>query len=470
MKKDDVCYLTIAELEPLLREKKLSPVELTKAFLERIEGLDGRLHSFITVMAESALADAKTAEAAIASGKYKGALHGIPIGLKDLYQTRGVKTTAGSRILANFVPPEDATTVTLLRAAGCIILGKLNLHEFAYGSTGVNPHYDTPRNPWDLECLPGGSSSGSGVAVMAGLVTAATGSDTGGSIRMPSAICGIAGIKPTYGRVSKYGLIPLSWSLDHAGPMARSVEDCAILLQAMAGHDPRDNSSSVTPVPNYRLGLQAGVQGLRVGLPRELFFDSVQEEVKRSVEQAIEVMKGLGMSIHELSWPEAHDAVAITTGILGVEAATYHRRWLRECPQEYDPATLSRLQAQSVIPAVDYLLAQQARTKFVQRFSQIMEKVDVLVTPTEPVVVPRIGETTMAINGKEYPTQSLLTNFTRVFNVAGTPAMSIPCGFSTRGTPIGMQVIGKHFDEATVLRVAYSYEQATKWHTLRPSL
>ena len=470
MKRDDLCYLTIAELEPLIREGKLSPVELTQACRERIKALDGRLHSFITVLGDSALEEAAVAEKAIAAGDYKGPLHGIPIGLKDLYYTKGVRTTAGSRILADFVPEEDATSVALLKEAGGIMLGKTNMNEFAYGATGVNHHYDTPRNPWDLECLPGGSSSGSGVAVMAGLVPAATGSDTGGSVRIPSSICGIVGIKPTYGRISKYGLVPLAWSLDHPGPMARSVEDCAILLQAMAGHDPKDASSSDAPVSDYRAGLRRDVRGLRAGLPKEMFFEELQDGVRRVVEQAIGVLEGLGIAVEEISLPEVHDAASITAGILGGEATSYHQQWLRERPQDYDPQVLSRLEAHLFVPAVDYIRAQQARTRFAQRIREVMERVDILVTPTEPMSVPRIGETTMVLNGESRPTQGLLTLFTRVFNAVGTPAISVPCGFDQRGTPVGLQIAGRAFDEATVLQVAYAYEQATEWHTLRPKL
>ena len=462
--------MTVAELAPLIRERKLSPVELVRTCLDRIDALDGTLHSFITVMADSALEEAGAAERAIGSGGYKGPLHGIPIGLKDLFHTKGVRTTAGSRILADFVPDEDAQSVVNMKAAGGIILGKLNMHEFAYGGLGINPFYGTPANPWDMECLPGGSSSGSGVALMAGLVPAATGSDTGGSIRIPSSFCGTVGIKGTYGRVSRHGVIPLSWSLDHPGPMARSAEDCAILLEAMAGHDPKDPASSKAAVPDYRAGLKRGVKGLRVGVPRELFFEEVQEQVRERVEEAIGVLKGLGASVQELSFPEVHDATAISAGILGAEATAYHLPWMKERPQDYSAQTLIRLESYLSVPATDYIRAQQARTRFIQRMRRLMETVDILVTPTVSVTAPRMGESTKVVNGREYPTQVLLTMLTRVFNCSGGPVISVPCGFDDLGLPVGLSISGREFDESTVLQVAYAYEQATEWHTLRPKL
>ncbi|MEE8443629.1 MAG: amidase, partial [Dehalococcoidia bacterium] len=329
---------------------------------------------------------------------------------------------------------------------------------------------DTSRNPWDTERIPGGSSSGSGVALMAGLLPAATGSDTGGSIRIPAAICGIVGIKPTYGRISRHGIVPLSWSLDHAGPMARSVEDCAILLQAMAGRDPRDTTSSTAPVPDYRADLKRDVRGLRVGLPTELFFTGLEPGVRAAVDKAIKVVEGLGALVREVDIPGLEDAVGISAGILGPEVVTYHQQWIQERPGDYPPETLNRLQANMFIPSVDYIKAQQGRVRFTERFHDAMEDVDVLLTPTLPITAPRIGETTIVINGEEQPTQGLLTQFTRPFNVTGMPAISVPCGFDDRGLPVGLQIAGKPFDEATILRLAYAYEQATPWHTRRPSL
>jgi aspartyl-tRNA(Asn)/glutamyl-tRNA(Gln) amidotransferase subunit A len=470
MSPNDLSYLTIAELAPLLQGRKLSPVELMLACLERIHSLDDRLHTFITLTKESAMEEARAAEKAISSGDYRGPMHGIPIGLKDLYHTRGVATTAGSPILKEFVPEEDATSVAMLKKAGGIVLGKLNMFPFAYGATGLNPHYGTPGNPWDMERLPGGSSSGSGVALMAGMIPAATGSDTGGSIRIPASLCGVVGIKPTYGRVSRSGVIPLSWSLDHAGPMARSVEDCAILLQAMAGHDPKDDSSSTRPVPDYRAALGQGIRGLRVGVPRAQFFTGLQDGVRTAVEKALVVLEQLGLFIQEIDIPNLDEFGAVSLGILGPEAAAYHQQWLRERPDDYPLDVLNRLQASMSIPAVDYVMAQQSRTRLSERLVHIMEQVDLLVTPTEPMTAPRIGDTTVVIDGEERTTQGLLTLLTRPFNVTGMPAISVPCGFDEQELPVGLQIAGRPFDEATVLRAAHAYERATPWHTMRPGL
>lgn len=462
--------MSIRELASLIQARKLSPVELTQFCLSRIQDLDIKLHSFITVMDDTALEEAKSAEQAILSGGYKGLLHGIPIGLKDLFYTKGVRTTAGSKILSDFFPDQDAHSVINMKAEGGIILGKLNMHEFAYGGLGTNAFYGTPANPWDTQCLPGGSSSGSGVALIAGLLPAATGSDTGGSIRIPASFCGIVGIKPTYGRVSRHGVIPLSWSLDHPGPMARGVEDCAILLGAMAGYDHKDPASSMLPVPDYAGELKQGIRGMRVGIPKELFFEEVQDQVKERVEEAINLLKRLGASIEEVSFPDVHDATAISSGILGAEATAYHLPWMKERPQDYTNQTLVRLESHLPVPATDYIRAQQGRTRFIHRMREIMQTIDVLVTPTVSTTAPRIGESTKIINGREYPTQLILTLLTRVFNCSGSPAISVPCGFTDDGLPVGLQISGREFEESTILRVAYAYEQATEWHTMRPNL
>jgi aspartyl-tRNA(Asn)/glutamyl-tRNA(Gln) amidotransferase subunit A len=420
-------------------------------------------------MEESALAEARRAEQAIMSGGYLGPLHGIPIGLKDLYYTQGVATTAGSRILADFVPREDATSVAKVKAAGGTILGKLNLHQFAYGPTGVNPIYDTPRNPWDTQRIPGGSSSGSGVALMTGMMPAATGTDTGGSIRIPASICGVVGIKPTYGRVSLHGIIPLSSSLDHAGPLARTVEDCAILLEAMAGHDPKDTNSRDLPVPSYREGLKQPVRGLTAGLPRE-FFLHLQPGVRAAVKKAVIVLEGLGISVREVDVPGLDYAWTIFTGIVGPEAVAYHHEWMEERPGDYDPRVLNRLRSSVSIPAVDYIKAQQRKVLFTQQYLEVMSGLDVLVAPTEPMTAPKIGEDTVVVDGEEKPTMNQLVLLNRPFNLTGMPSISVPCGFDDQGLPVGLQIAGKPFDEATVLNVAYAYEQATIWHERRPDI
>lgn len=469
MKQDNPAFLTIAELEPLIGAGQLSPVELVDACLERIHSLDNGLHAFITVTEESARQAALKAETAIVEGEHLGPLHGIPVGLKDLYWTEEIPTTAGSKIKAGYVPPLDATSVALLKNAGTIILGKMNMHPFAYGAVGINPDYGTPRNPWNTVCIPGGSSSGSAVALATGMVTAATGSDTGGSIRIPSSICGTVGIKPTYGRVSRHGVVPLSWSLDHAGPMARSVEDCAILLQAMAAHDPQDPTSSNEPVPDYRAAAKRPVAGLRGAVPRG-FFTGVQDGVRAAVEEALKVLEGLGMHLEEVDAPDLDETVAVSMAILGPEAAAYHKEMLQEVPDQYPADVLRRLQTNFFIPAVDYVRGQQLRTSLAQRYYDILRRYDVLVTPTEPLTAQPIGQTTVVIGGEERSNQGMLTRFTSPFNITGLPAISVPCGFDERGLPVGLQVAGRPFEEGTVLRVAFAYEQATPWHAYHPQI
>lgn len=463
-------YLPVSELAPLIRDKKISPVELVQACLDRIDELDPQFHAFINVMRESSISEAKKLEKMIASGEYKGPLHGIPIGLKDLYHTKGVPTTAGSPILADFVPEEDATTVTKLTDAGGLIIGKLNMHPFAYGAVGLNPDYGTPPNPWGKERIPGGSSSGSGVALITGMIPAATGSDTGGSIRIPASICGVVGIKPTYGRVSKQGVIPLSWSLDHAGPMARSVEDCAILLQAMAGYDPKDPSSIDIPVPDYSAEMKKSVKGLRAGLPVKEFYGRLQSGVREKVDQAIKVLEQLGVSVEEVDVPSMDEADAISLGILGPEVAAYHRKWIEERPKDYFPPVLTRIKSGMFVPAVDYIKAHQARSRFTQGYLKAMEGLDLLITPTEQLTAPRIEENVVAIDGVEEATQNLMVWLNRPFNLTGFPAISVPCGFDEDDLPVGLQIVGKPFQEGVVLRTAFNYEQATPWHSKRPSL
>ncbi|MBI4202535.1 MAG: Asp-tRNA(Asn)/Glu-tRNA(Gln) amidotransferase subunit GatA, partial [Chloroflexi bacterium] len=448
---------------------QVSPVELAEACLARIQRLDGRLHCFITLLAEEALAAARKAEAAIVEGEYLGPLHGIPIGLKDLYWTRGVLTTAGSKVMADFTPQEDAETVARLKDAGSVILGKLNMHPFAYGAVGVNPDYGTPPNPWDATRIPGGSSSGSGVGLAAGLFPGATGSDTGGSIRIPASLCGVAGIKPTAGRVSRHGLVPLSWSLDHAGPMARCVEDCAILLEAMAGHDAKDEGTTTQGVPDYRATLRSPVRGLRAGLPRP-FYRGLQAGVRSAVEAAVRVLEELGVWVQEVDAPSLEETGPLVAAIMGPEVAAYHQDMLKTRSQDYPEDVLRRIMPNFEVPAVEYVKAQRARASVTQRYLELLGRYDLLVTPTEPITAMVLGQTTVTIEGQERTTQGLLTRFTNPFNLTGLPAMSVPCGFDEAHLPVGLQIVGRPFEEATVLRAAYAYEQATPWHQSKPDI
>ena len=466
----DLTMLTIAEASRKMARKELSPVELTQAALERIERLNPQLNAFITVLAEQALGDARAAEREIMSGHMRGPLQGIPIALKDLCATKGIRTTAGSKILRDYVPTEDATVATRFAQGGTILLGKLHMNEFAYGPDGDNVHYGRVRNPWNPECMTGGSSSGSGAAVAASLCLGALGTDTGGSIRIPSALCGITGIKPTYGRVSRYGITPLCWSLDHAGPMAKTVEDVALLLQAMAGYDAKDPSTVQQPVPNYAAALNGGVRGLRVGMPREYFYDSLDPEIDSAVRQAIEVIKGLGASIREVSWPSLRFATLSALLIVLAEASAFHATWIRTRPEDYHPDIALRLKWGLLLPASAYLKAQRLRALMCQEVTRLWHEVDVLMTPATMLAAPRPSELQVRTGDRQVSTREALLRLMRPFNLTGLPAMAIPCGFTAAGLPIGLQIAGKPFDEATVLRVGHVYQQHTDWHRRQPPI
>ena len=470
MASGDLHYLSIAEAAASIKTGALSPVELTQAYLDRIEEHNSTLKAYLTVLRDDALSAARTAEQEVGAGRYRGPLHGIPLALKDLVYTKGARTTGGSKVLADFVPPVDATLVERLREAGAIILGKTVLHEFAYGPTGINPQYGTPPNPWDRERIPGGSSSGSGVAVVAGLCAGAIGSDTGGSIRIPASLCGIVGTKPTYGRVSRYGVISLSWSLDHVGPMTRTVEDAALFLNAIAGHDPKDPASAQTPVPDYTLQLQEGVKGLRVGVLRDYFFRNIDPEVGQAVEQATRVLERAGARVEDVTLPFAQQTSFINAPIIQSEAAAYHLGFLRTHWADYSPAVRSRLLPGLAVTATMYLNSQRARALLTQHATALLQQVDVLVAPTEPVGAPKLEEEFVTVGGHTEGIVNVLTRLNRPFNLVGFPAISVPCGFTAGGLPIGLQIVGRPWDEATVLRAAFTYQQATEWHERRPSL
>ncbi|MCX6021544.1 MAG: amidase, partial [Chloroflexi bacterium] len=445
--------LSLAELAPLIERREVSPVEVTRALVNRVRRMDDRINSFITLTAEQALTQARQAEEEIAAGGYRGPLHGVPLALKDLFQTAGVRTTGGSKILTTWIPDEDADCVARLRAAGAVLLGKLNMHEFAYGVNNNNAHYGPTRNPWDRERIPGGSSGGSGAAVAAGLCFGSLGSDTGGSIRIPAALCGITGLKPTYGRVSRRGVLPLSWSLDHAGPMARTVEDCAILLGAIAGHDPGDPTSSRRAVPDYRAALTGDVRGLRLGVPRAFFFERLDDEVRAAVEAALALLAAEGAVLVDVDVPRLRQSPAMSGPILSAEAGAYHYDDIRSRPEDYGAEVRSRIEAAQFVLAGDYLRAQQARTLLKRDLAAALRGVDALVMPTLPITAPKIGQARVEIAGAEADALGSLTRFMSPFNLTGLPAASVPCGFSAAGLPIGLQIAGRPFDEATVLRV-----------------
>jgi len=471
MRDIDFESFTIHGLSELVRKREISPAEIIRATLIRIEQYDGELKAFITVLSDEALECAERAEASIVRGDYIGPLHGIPIGLKDIIYTKGSRTTCGSKILADFFPREDATVVTRLKKAGAIIVGKLNCHEFALGATSVNPHYGTPKNPWNARCIPGGSSGGSAVAVGASLCLGALGTDTGGSIRIPSSLCGTVGLKPTYGRVSTSGVYPLSWSLDHVGPMTKTVKDAAILLQSLAGHDPRDANSSSHPVPDY-LSIREDVRGLRAGVPTEFYFENCDPEVRDRVMKALEVLEEAGVLIQEVSIPHLKHATTAGLVILLAEAASQHEVYLKGGQSEdYGKDVRGLLKNGTFVTATQYIKAQRVRS--VMRRQQRTDPAEVksLAIPLQPpVVAPEMEQDSFTLSGKRETARSALTRLMRPYNLTGVPAIVLPCGFSKSGLPVALQIAGRPFEEATVLAVAQAYEKQSPWHKKRPSI
>jgi aspartyl-tRNA(Asn)/glutamyl-tRNA(Gln) amidotransferase subunit A len=464
-------FLGAAQQAALVRAGQVSPVELVRAYLDRVDRLDGRLRAYITVTGEAALDAARRAETAVKRGAALGRLHGVPFAVKDQFATRGVRTTAGSRILADNVPEEDATVVARLTAAGGILLGKLNLTEFALGGTLHYP-FGQPRNPWNTDHDTGGSSAGSGVAVAAALCAVALGEDTGGSVRTPASWCGVAGHRPTWGLVSRHGCIPLSWSQDAAGPLGRTVEDCALLLGLIAGQDPRDPLTTRRPVPDYGAALTGEVHGLRVGVIRELLGGETDPEMRDAVLAAVDVLRRLGAAVDEVSLPLVPRSGAAFMAICDSEGAGLHLAWLRSRPGDYDAGTRRRLLAASLLPAVLFQKAQQARALIRRQVLDALVDHDVLVAPTSHRAAPTIAAFTAPITSTREAAARFFTrrSFTTPAALAGTPALAVPCGFSASGLPLSLQIIGRRFEDATVLRVGHAYERATDWHRRRPRL
>jgi aspartyl-tRNA(Asn)/glutamyl-tRNA(Gln) amidotransferase subunit A len=453
---------SISELTPRLRRREISPVEITRDCLARIEKLNPSLNAFITVMAESALAQARTAEAEIGRGEWRGALHGVPVALKDLVDTAGVLTTAASALNKDRVPDEDAEVVRRLREAGAVIIGKNNLHECAYGGSSLISYFGDVHNPWDVGRIAGGSSGGSAAAVAAGLAYAAIGTDTAGSIREPAALCGCVGIKPTYGRVSGRGVIPLSLSLDHIGPLAATVEDVAIVLQAVAGYDSRDITSVDVPVADYASAVRDGVKGMRVGVPCAYFYEDLDAEVAAAMEHALEGLQSLGAELKDV-----HLDVPTDRRLQMAEAYAFHAENVAKSPELYLPETVRRIRAGEEVSAAEYINRRREQDEARRNIRAVFADVDVLVTPTIPMPAPAIADLKADPEALRPAELKLLRN-TRPFNVWGLPAISVPCGFTQSGLPIGMQIAGPHWREDLVLRVAYAYEQATAWHKRRP--
>jgi len=458
---DALPYLSIADAATLLRSRRLSPVELTQALLGRIDRIEPKVHAFITVARDEALRAARAAEQEIAAGKYRGPLHGIPFGVKDTHYTRGIRTTGNTPVLSDFVPDFDATVVARLKQAGAVLIGKLSLPEFSFGGTPVGGgEFPDATNPWNLSRTPGGSSSGSGAALAAGLVLAATGGDTSGSIRNPAVLCGVVGMKPTYGRVSRHGVLVISWSLDHVGPMSRTVADNAMLLNVLAGHDPLDDTSAEQPVPDYTRALARGVRGMRIGIPRPPLFEAYHPDVMRAFDEALAVFRKLGANVAEVDMPPTLAVIDDVQTIVRIsEAASYHEPFLALKAERYGKTDVRRdVEAGSLITAVQYLRAQKVRARFGKELTALFRTFDVFLTPGFPAPAGEPADVPQP--------------FRRLFNACGFPALVLPAGLSTSpaGLPIGLQIAAKPFAEETIYAAASAFESATPWHLNRPVL
>jgi aspartyl-tRNA(Asn)/glutamyl-tRNA(Gln) amidotransferase subunit A len=475
MARTDIPFLSATELAAHLENKQISPVEAVEAYLSRIEQVGPKVNAYITVCAEQARQAAQQAEAEIARGYYRGPLHGVPVAVKDQIHTRGILTTDASKVRAEFIPDEDATVVVNLKNAGAVLLGKLNMSEFALGDP-ISSAFGPARNPWDLERSPGTSSTGSGAATATFLCATSLGEDTGGSIRGPAANCGLVGLRPTWGRVSRYGVDGACWSIDTIGPISRTVSDCALTIGAIAGYDPKDPYTRQVPVPDYRQALTGDIRGLRVGLVRE-FLDSEQLEVgpqtRDAVVAAAEVLSELGAQVRDISLPLARHAGAIIRTITHTERVSLHPEWLRQRPQDYHPNTRVAFMTGNLIPAQVYYKAQKLRAIVRQQVLEALNEVDVLVQPTSSGPAAKM-DLSPGVRSVEQAKKALVEgSFRGVYSLAGVPALSIRCGFTSPddgGLPLAMQIAGRPFEEATVLRAAHAYEQNTPWHTRRPPI
>jgi len=465
---DRLTDLGIAAAAAEIRSGRLSPVDLADSYLERIARLNPAINAYVTVTGERARADARRAADEIAKSGPRGPLHGVPIALKDLCDTAGIRTTAGGKFFADRVPDADCTVARRLREAGSVLLGKLNTHEFAYGVTTDNPHFGATRNPWDPSRIPGGSSGGSGAAIAASLAAGTIGTDTGGSIRIPAALCGAVGLKPTYGRVSKAGIFPLSFLFDHAGPITRTVEDAAILLAAIAGYDAADPTSERVPTDRYADSLARDVKGLRIGVPRRYFYERLDPEVEAALESALAVLGSLGARVQDVDLPTADAAVRALFGLVLAEAKHIHaERWSAR-PHDFG-ADVAQILSHATPSGADLVAALDATYALTRAMRETLETVDVLATPTTPIPAVEIGRQSVRIGGIDESPILAMIRFTAPFNATRLPALSIPCGFTRGGLPIGLQLAGRPFDESTVLAVGHAYEQATDWHRRRPA-
>jgi len=469
----ELLTLTIAELAPQIRARQISPVELTEAALAQAERLQPRLGSFITILHDAARQQAREQEAALMRGEYHGPLHGIPIGIKDNIATAGIRTTVGSKVLAQHVPAEDAEVVRRCKAAGAIIVGKENLEEFAAGPTSNNPHYGAVHNPWQLDCVPGGSSGGSGANVAACVTCASLGTDLGGSVRLPGTFCGVVGLKQTFGRVSQRGLLVTSFNGDHIGPLTRSVRDSALMLQVIAGYDPLEPSTVPVPVDDYMARLGQAVRGLKMGMPTDHYFELLDPEVETAVRQAIAALEALGVELREVSLPMMQYVGALRiTGM--ADSVITHEPYLAEHRQDYGPDVLYRTLAGQFVLARDYSKAMKVQRLIKEEHARVLQEVDVLVTPTAPVPAPPIAAKTVTLGGTAYPVRGpgsgIISKNTSPSNATGLPAITVPCGFTVAGLPIGLQLIGRPFEEALLFQVAHAYETVSPARGRRPEV
>jgi aspartyl-tRNA(Asn)/glutamyl-tRNA(Gln) amidotransferase subunit A len=460
----ELAFLSLAEAADLIKSGQLSPVELTQAVLERIAALDPQVHAYVSVFAEEALAAAQEAEAQIRAGDYKGPLHGIPLAVKDIYEAG--RTTGGSKLRKDYTAAQDCTTVTKLREAGGLLLGKLATYEFAAGLPTLSSHFQPARNPWNLAYDPGGSSSGSGAALAAGMIFGAMGSDTGGSIRWPAFCCGIVGMKATYGRVSRVGVFPLSWNLDHTGPMTRTVQDSALMLQACAGYDPLDPASANVPVPNFSEKLGHDIKGLRIGIPRPLFQDNCGEEILGAFNAAVAQMETLGAEIVDVDSITHGELQATFWPLTCADAAAYHLADMQTQAQDYNPDLRLILALGNLVRGTSYLQCQRVREQIRRDMLQQLETIDLFMLPTTGVMPAPIRSESPGL----YLMAPDFAIYTPVFNLTGFPALALPCGFSSAGLPLGFQLAGRPFDETTVFQVGHAYERAAGWYQQHPTL
>lgn len=441
--------------------------QVVDAAIERGTQFQERFRPFTLLTPDLARQHAEQVERRLAKGESLP-LAGVPFAVKDLFDVQGTATTYGSKVFADRIAGSHATCVQRLLDAGACLIGKLNLHECAFGFTGENKTFGNCKNPWNEERVAGGSSSGSAVAVALNICPFTLGSDTGGSIRQPSALCGLTGLKPTFGLVSKFGGLPLAWSLDHVGPITRSARDAAVLLSILAGHDPEDPHTRVESPPKYEAGLDQPLKGLRIGVPREWFFADMEPDVAKAVEQGMQELKQLGATLTEVRLSHLEEVVGAHRAIIFAEAAEFHRPWLAERSQDYADDIRPLLQGGTFVSAVDYLHAQRVRRVILKHWNAVFQNIDCLLTPTTPVVATKFGQKTARLGNKDKPLVRAYLDLTLPFNLSGHPAVSIPCGFSSDGLPIGMQIVGKYFDEGTILRVAHQYQLVTQWHQKVP--